>query len=584
MVIKYPDFQIPETINYLSDVISELPHNGMYNKILTGSGGTTIAINSKENYVICVPYVSLIENKCHQHSNLFGVYEKFKVRELKEYLANDEIPFKKFIVTYDSLPTLIKYIDPTDYKILVDEVHCLFQNYVFRNRAVKRVLDNYEKFKSYCFMTATLLEKQFTIKELVHLPIYESDWAIVKEVTVHSVKCDSNVINTISYLIDEFLTGKEEGNAHIFINSVTFIKNLIKHCNLTDDNCRAIWSLHNKTPMPISRSLTTDEPKKINFYTSTMFEGCDVKDENGKIFIVSDGTKAHSVIDISTSLKQIAGRIRKTKYWDTIYHIYQTTRYNNNVSFEDFKKSSLEEVDKAKKKADKLNELPDDEIKDDILRLYKKEMDEGIKSYLSIRDGKFIYDENILKLDLYNYKVTKCLYKLRINLSEEYKKIGLTVSEEITDKTQLEPKHIVKVNPKDNFIDTIHELEKGDSDFILWAYKQYPFLSDAVSHLGIEKIKELNYSITNIKRHLNNQKYHNEYDRIRAEFRLYERITEGTFLTLKELKELTQKAYKHLHINKVGKASDIEKYFKVVKTTKRIKDKTENGYNILSMM
>ncbi len=59
---------------------------------------------------------------------------------------------------------------------------------------------------------------------------------------------------------------------------------------------------------------TTTPVKKINFYTATAFEGCDIYDENGRTYVVSDKYKSHTLVDISTLFIQIAGRIRNSRY------------------------------------------------------------------------------------------------------------------------------------------------------------------------------------------------------------------------------------------------------------------------------
>ena len=70
--------------NYLSSKMSELPVNCLYNKGKVGCGGTTLAINSNKPYVICVPYISLCENKSNQNENLFW----FKSETTKKELDN----------------------------------------------------------------------------------------------------------------------------------------------------------------------------------------------------------------------------------------------------------------------------------------------------------------------------------------------------------------------------------------------------------------------------------------------------------------------------------------------------------------
>ena len=45
--------KINSTDGYLH--LEDLPHNCIFNKVITGCGGTTIAITNSENYVIAVP-------------------------------------------------------------------------------------------------------------------------------------------------------------------------------------------------------------------------------------------------------------------------------------------------------------------------------------------------------------------------------------------------------------------------------------------------------------------------------------------------------------------------------------------------
>ena len=37
--------------------LEDLPHNCIFNKVVTGCGGTTIALKNGENYVIAVPKI-----------------------------------------------------------------------------------------------------------------------------------------------------------------------------------------------------------------------------------------------------------------------------------------------------------------------------------------------------------------------------------------------------------------------------------------------------------------------------------------------------------------------------------------------
>ena len=59
-------FTVPKGTKYLSDVISSLPKNCLFNKGAVGAGGTTIALTDKRNTVIAVPFRELIVNKVEQ--------------------------------------------------------------------------------------------------------------------------------------------------------------------------------------------------------------------------------------------------------------------------------------------------------------------------------------------------------------------------------------------------------------------------------------------------------------------------------------------------------------------------------------
>ena len=116
-------------------------------------------------------------------------------------------------------------------------------------------------------------------------------------------------------MINYFLSGDISGNAYLFVNSLDFIKEIYKRMNTLDDaNSKIIYSKYNKTIMPVERSSVSDPIKKINFLTSTVFEGADIYDPDGRILIISDPSKANTLLDISTSIQQIAGRIRNSKY------------------------------------------------------------------------------------------------------------------------------------------------------------------------------------------------------------------------------------------------------------------------------
>ena len=138
---------IQEKDGYLA--MADLPHDCIFNKVRTGCGGTTIALQNEENYVIAVPTTELIINKLNSTTNLFGLYGDFAFikKDLIRYTKRNGV--KKIMCTYDKLPKLVEVVDTMEYRLVVDEYHNLLKQYMFRTTAINGVFDNFRKFKSF---------------------------------------------------------------------------------------------------------------------------------------------------------------------------------------------------------------------------------------------------------------------------------------------------------------------------------------------------------------------------------------------------------------------------------------------------
>lgn len=562
---------------YLNNLIEKLPANCLFDKGKVGCGGTSMAIECNVPYVVCVPFVSLVENKCSQYPNnrrsedILGVYAGVTVTDIKNYVKSVKCP--KIICTYDALPKVIKAVNVKDFNLLIDEYHLLFNQYSFRKDAIKPILDNYSIFKEFTFMTATPLEEEFVLEELKDLPLVKQDWDDVIETKVQAVKCKNVEASTIK-LIKGFLNGQVEGNAYIFVNSVDFIKNLITKANLTSENTRVIYSKNNRTKLLISNSTVSDAPKKINLLTSTVFEGSDIYDENGRIIVVSDPSKAQTLLDISTSIQQIAGRIRNSKYLNWITHLYTSTRYSD-VSYEEFRKTNLKNIEDSKIVVSEYNSLSLKARKGIIVNDY----------YITTNDDfTFTFDPNMAKIDIFNYKVCKGLYSVRTNLINEYLDKGFKSVADCTDNSIKIDLNETKYNFKDIIKKVREEYEtlyKVSTPILDDALIKYPWLMDAITKLGFEKMATLNYCITKIKDELLKNSDKNIPNKIII--KLNRDITLGDWYSSKDLKNMLQKAYDLIDLG-TAKATDIEKYFIVKKSQKRVNGKQENGYTIISKL
>jgi len=421
-------------MKYLNEKIKSLPKNCLFNKGKVGCGGTTMAIESDEPYVIAVPFCSLTFNKVAQYPNeryplsILGVYEGVSVDSIKDYLSSAKTP--KIIVTYDSLPKVVKALDgkESDINLLIDEYHILFKAYAFRNEAIKNVLNLYKRFKSYMFMTATPLEDDFILEELKDINVITQTWNDDEKVnvTVKSIKCD-NVIASAVKMIKVLMNDSDGKHLYFFVNSVKAIKEIISLAKLDNSNCRAIYSKSNTMNVGVENSSTEYPPKKINFLTSTVFEGCDIYDPEGVTIILSDSYHKNTLLDISTSVQQICGRIRDSKYMGEIYHLYSSINYRD-VTYEQYKEHIMKLREKCSKLVTQFNNL-DQETREQLVSDNNPYIIKNENNYLE-------YDPNLPLVDLFNYK-TLNTYTSTVTISEEYRTNNMKLTEN-TDYTKIE--------------------------------------------------------------------------------------------------------------------------------------------------
>ena len=75
------------------------------------------------------------------------------------------------------MPRVVKTIQDmgidvyNDFFLLIDEWHVLFNQYVFREKAITEVLKIAQLFKAVTYMTATPVEDELILKEVRHLPV-----------------------------------------------------------------------------------------------------------------------------------------------------------------------------------------------------------------------------------------------------------------------------------------------------------------------------------------------------------------------------------------------------------------------------
>lgn len=395
---------------YLSEIMSELPSNVLLNKGVTGCGGTYVELHSKRNSLILVPTIELARNK--KEKDFLIIYHKVKEEEIITYLKSN-IKYKKIIGTYDCLERLLKIgFDITEYFLLVDEYHILFNAYAFRNDSIMFLLKTYPIFKDVCFMTATPLTPDIILEEIKDLKVVEIIWN-------NAVPIKLDLINT-SFTNKELLNiiqKESDCNYHIFLNSIKTIRELVTKNSLNDYKvvCSETSARNNRT---LNVESTTTKPKKYNFYTASAFEGCDIYDPKGKTIILCDTSISTTILDISTLVRQICGRLRNSIYKDKITLILNTNKHRYaGISKEVFLIKVSENISLGKYTENKFNNDPDPEYKVKELRSFSKETYNSF--YVNLYNDQIFFDDNLRKMDEYNFKLIKEIYNSSISVLKE---------------------------------------------------------------------------------------------------------------------------------------------------------------------
>ena len=238
----------PAEATYLSDFLTEIPVNCLFNKKQTGCGATELAIRNSIPTIIAMPYVALVKNKTIYRKDdisVLGVYEGITEQDIIDY-AKRHSPLK-IAVTYDSLPRTIRALETAghnpykDIFLLVDEWHVLFNSYSFRHTAIKNLLAEAANFDKATYMTATPIEQEYVLEELKHLLVCEIDWPHLQEVKIRSRQTSKPA----QYIVKEcrkVLDSDLPYNLHIFVNSVDFIAKVIDLAKLTPEQVKAVCS------------------------------------------------------------------------------------------------------------------------------------------------------------------------------------------------------------------------------------------------------------------------------------------------------------------------------------------------------
>ena len=606
--MTYQIIKAPITAKYLKDISIfeyDLPDNCYLDKTITGSGGTTHALTNEVPYIVTVPFISLAENKQAQHSGkVLAVHGGVSDERIKRFISKGG---QKFIVTYDSLPRLVKFINKKEYKLLVDEAHKLVEYGAdFKPAVIHNILTTYQEYKSYIFMTATPTREEYLPDELTDITKLKVIWTNTTDVSLIHQRCNLQFDSIVSNICLDHLKGIKEGNAYLFYNSVKAIIKTIKtlkkvYPNLSPDDVKIICANTNKNQealqqylgagWSISKPVERDEDgelllstKTINFLTATAFEGIDVYDTEGVTYIISDGRKVHTKLDITTQVSQIVGRIRNSRYNNKIYMLWTHSPIESCVSEKEYN-VLLEDQERRAKSMLQNFETGCEDTQQALINYTKTN-----PFFIEVHDdegSKLVFNTVAKKALMNSYVGMELTYTVINNTSytdQDTVVVSLrdvfTKEESIQFFQPLSGVDKLKVGKAANFKKVAHDYEQAlvngdqESKETIETDIDYKDLVDFVEIFGLNKLTAVDYRLKRMQEELDKYRLFNDTP---EHITNCLRLQRGLFYPLSILKEKLNNIYEDLGIKKKAKASDITNIYNTSKTVRS----GINGYLIV---
>lgn len=556
---------------------------GIVNKTKTDVGGTYVAANCSSNYIIVCPFKDLVDSIAADKNNRYEVFKCYGgIREyqFRKYIKNNTT--YKIAVTYDSLPKLIGWLSGTEgWKVLVDEYHLILEDMDFRYDAINGLMEEIQKFKYYSFLSATPIDLDFEIDFLKQLPHYKVQWNGVTKITPIRYKVTQltkGLARFIQIFLDEGISLPDiNGNVskveelYIFINSVTSIKQIADTLKLNPDDvkiCCADRIRNNKLLGEYQIESVSSPNKKINFFTKKCFQGCNLFTNNGLIIVASDAYRTQTLVDISTTMEQIAGRIRINDEYQNIFrnvivHLFSTNK--NVMSDEEFEMVMQDKEKEADKLLSGWSKLDKEERQTYIKRM---NLDTEL---VSIINGKMVY--NNLKKQSFIYKqALRKTYKDGISIRDSFMQ---SEKFELTNQNKWKDFNIKLAKAMTvSYEQLLKDYLDSPSESYEQEYPEFPLIKRYL------KESEMNTLRWNREKMLKAVEDKKQVDKV------FLAIYQPGFISNQDLKGKLKDEFGRLGIKLSPKATLIENctLYNVEKASRKIDGKTVSGYELGKMV
>lgn len=556
---------------------------GIVNKTKTDVGGTYVAANCSSNYIIVCPFKDLVDSIAADKNNRYEVFKCYGgVREyqFRKYIKNNTT--YKIAVTYDSLPKLIGWLSGTEgWKVLVDEYHLILEDMDFRYDAINGLMEEIQKFKYYSFLSATPIDLDFEIDFLKQLPHYKVQWNGVTKITPIRYKVTQltkGLARFIQIFLDEGISVPDiNGNVskveelYIFINSVTSIKQIADTLKLNPDDvkiCCADRIRNNKLLGEYQIESVSSPNKKINFFTKKCFQGCNLFTNNGLIIVASDAYRTQTLVDISTTMEQIAGRIRINDEYQNIFrnvivHLFSTNK--NVISDKEFEMVMQDKEKEADKLLSGWSKLDKEERQTYIKRM---NLDTEL---VSIINGRMVYNNLKKQSFIYKQELRKT-YRDGISIRDSFMQ---SEKFELTNQNEWEDFNIKLAKAMTvSYEQLLKDYLDSPSESYEQEYPEFPLIK---RYLKESEMNTLRWNREKMLKAVEDKKL---IDKV------FLAIYQPGFISNQELKSKLKDEFGRLGIKLSPKATLIENctLYNVEKASRKIDGKTVSGYELGKMV
>lgn len=626
--------EVPFGIKYISEWIDyQFPRGHVIvDKGVTGCGYTEYCLTNSHDIVLCSPRKLLLENKSEQHlqdDNI--IYLKNEIKDYQgvmDFLAKIKFEYYrikrsgkpvKFLVTYDSAHYLIDALNDIkvlgDFTFVVDEFQSIFLDSYYKSNVEFDFVEYLQGCQNVLYLSATPMMDKYLKKvpEFKDLPFYELDWrgSGVVETVIIQRKFSTSFTKDCSEIIQNYMSGNFpmtitedkrvifSKEAVFYFNSISDIIRIIKSNGLQASQVNIVCAdtPENKTKLlkighGIGRIPLKGEPNKMfTFCTKTAYIGSDFHSDCASSFVFADPNISSLALDISLDLPQIVGRQRNRNnpFKNNIVIFYRTIRKSEMGNESLFKTKQSQRRKESYDFLDVFNSATLDQqavlikkLKDSI------QVSQYSEDFISIskKTGLPVYNSFIEIANERAWEVSQKDYQDKINVTKALNEVS-TSQEEYLNETDQEVADFLdnyfyttgifrdKMRMYCEFMDK-HEGNQEISDKLNFKIKDEKFKT-FYNFYGTKGCSAARFEEKNLTIGMMNTSKESELYTV-----IYNTFKVGDRLLASDVKSKLTKLYNDLGIKKKAKASDLSRYFNLVRTriTNPETKKLDNGFRL----